>query len=92
MHYAFYGGSCKAKLKAPAAVVATHVDDRALSSFLTIREQAIPHRPRGRRHEVDCGPSIRQEVEHCPTESRYTLRTPKCTMHYRFPSVQLMAD
>jgi hypothetical protein len=33
-----------------------------------------------------------QEVEHCPTESRYTLRTPKCTMHYRFASVQLMAD
>ena len=65
MHYAFYGGSCKAKLKLQPRIA-----------------EAVPVF----RH------ILLQEVEHCPTESRYTLRTPKCTMHYRFASVQLMAD
>ena len=47
----------RCELIARAAGVATHVEDRALSSFLIIREQAILHRPRGRRHDVDRGPS-----------------------------------
>jgi hypothetical protein len=90
MHYAFYGGSCKAKLKAPAAVVVTPV-------HLRIRESRgeIPRKLSVTVSQRLCqflGTILLQEVEHCPTESRYTPRTPKCTMHYRLALVQLMAD
>jgi len=93
MHYAFYDGSCKQLSDPPGSsrfpdrpptdlVDAAKTSTRA--SYTAIIQRAAA--------DYSLTINLLQEVEHCPAKSRYTPRTPKCTMHYHFAAVQLMAD